>query len=44
VIADRLPVSEQEDVVVAMLPSSTPPSITDLRDKREGLQWSNRQK
>jgi len=40
VIEDRLPVSEQEDVVVEMLPSTTPPSRTDLRDKRGVLQWS----
>lgn len=39
-IEDQLPVSENEDIVVEMLPSSTQPSATNIRDKRGVLQWS----
>ena len=38
-IEDQLPVSENEDIVVEMLPSSTPPTTTNLRDKRGVLEW-----
>lgn len=39
-IEDQLPVSENEDIVVEMLPSSTQPTATNIRDKRGVLQWS----
>ena len=38
-IQDRLPVSENEDIVVDMLPSTTPPTTTNVRDKRGVLEW-----
>ncbi len=39
-IQDRLPVSENEDIVVEMLPSTTPPTTTNVRDKRGVLEWA----
>ena len=39
-IEDQLPVSESEDIVVELLPSTTPPTTTNLRDKRGVLQWA----
>ena len=39
-IEDQLPVSENEEIVVEMLPSSTPPTTTNLRDKRGVLEWA----
>ncbi len=39
-IEDQLPVSENEDIVVEMLPSSTQPTASNIRDKRGVLQWS----
>jgi uncharacterized protein (TIGR02231 family) len=39
-IEDQLPVSENEDIVVEMLPSSTPPTTTNLRDKRGVVEWA----
>jgi uncharacterized protein (TIGR02231 family) len=39
-IEDQLPVSENEDIVVEMLPSTTPPTATDLRDRRGVLEWA----
>ena len=39
-IEDQLPVSENEDIVVEMLPSSTPPTATNLRDRRGVLEWA----
>jgi len=39
-IEDQLPVSENEDIVVEMLPSTTPPTTTNLRDKRGVLEWA----
>jgi uncharacterized protein (TIGR02231 family) len=39
-IEDQLPVSENEEIVVEMLPSSTPPTATNLRDKRGVLEWA----
>jgi len=33
-IEDQLPVSENEDIVVEMLPSSTPPTASNIRDRR----------
>ena len=40
VIEDQLPVSESEDIVVEMLPATTPPTAKDIRDKRGVLEWS----
>jgi uncharacterized protein (TIGR02231 family) len=37
---DQLPVSENEDIQVEMLPSTTPPTTTNLRDKRGVLEWA----
>jgi uncharacterized protein (TIGR02231 family) len=39
-IEDQLPVSENEEIVVEMLPSTTPPAVTNLRDKRGVLEWT----
>lgn len=39
-IEDQLPVSENEEIVVEMLPSTTPPTATNLRDKRGVLEWA----
>lgn len=39
-IEDQLPVSENEDIVVDMLPSTTPPTTTNLRDRRGVLEWA----
>ncbi|WP_439365769.1 mucoidy inhibitor MuiA family protein [Bradyrhizobium sp. DASA03005] len=39
-IEDQLPVSENEDIVVELLPSSTQPTATNIRDKRGVLEWS----
>ena len=39
-IEDQLPVSENEDIVVEMLPSTTAPSATNSRDKRGVLEWA----
>ncbi len=39
-IEDQLPVSETEDIQVELLPASTPPTTTNLRDKRGVLQWA----
>lgn len=39
-IQDQLPVSENEDIVVEMLPSSTPATTTNIRDKRGVLEWA----
>ncbi|MFH0303005.1 mucoidy inhibitor MuiA family protein [Bradyrhizobium sp. 31Argb] len=39
-IEDQLPVSENEEIVVEMLPQTTPPTATNLRDKRGVLQWT----
>jgi len=39
-IEDQLPVSENEDIVVEMLPSTTPPTATNLHDKRGVLAWA----
>lgn len=39
-IEDQLPVSENEEIVVEMLPSTTPPTATNLRDKRGVLEWT----
>ena len=39
-IEDQLPVSENEEIVVEMLPSTAPPTTTNLRDKRGVLEWA----
>ena len=39
-IEDQLPVSENEDIVVEMLPSTTAPSATNVREKRGVLEWT----
>jgi uncharacterized protein (TIGR02231 family) len=39
-IEDQLPVSENEDIQVEMLPATTPPTATNLRDKRGVLEWA----
>jgi len=39
-ITDQLPVSENEDILVEMLPSTTPPTATNVRDKRGVLEWA----
>lgn len=39
-IEDQLPVSENEDIVVEMLPQTTAPTTTNLRDKRGVLEWA----
>jgi uncharacterized protein (TIGR02231 family) len=40
-IEDQLPVSENEDIQVEMLPSTVPPpTATNLRDKRGVLEWA----
>jgi uncharacterized protein (TIGR02231 family) len=39
-IEDQLPVSENEDILVDMLPSTTPPTAANLRDRRGVLEWA----
>jgi uncharacterized protein (TIGR02231 family) len=39
-IEDQLPVSENEEILVEMLSSTTPPTTTNLRDKRGVLEWA----
>jgi uncharacterized protein (TIGR02231 family) len=39
-IEDQLPVSENEDIQVEMQSSSTPPTATNLRDRRGVLEWA----
>ena len=39
-IEDQLPVSESEDITVEMLPATTPPTASNIRDKRGVLEWS----
>ena len=39
-IEDQLPVSENEDIQVEMLPPTTPPTTTDLHDRRGVLEWA----
>jgi uncharacterized protein (TIGR02231 family) len=39
-IEDQLPTSENEDIQVEMLPATTPPTATNLRDKRGILEWA----
>lgn len=39
-IEDQLPVSENDDIQVEMLPSTTPPTTTNLRERRGVLEWA----
>jgi uncharacterized protein (TIGR02231 family) len=39
-IEDQLPVSENEDIQVEMLPSTTLPTATNVRDRRGVLEWA----
>jgi uncharacterized protein (TIGR02231 family) len=39
-IVDQLPVSENDDIVVDMLPQTTPPTTTNVRDRRGVLEWA----
>jgi uncharacterized protein (TIGR02231 family) len=39
-ITDQLPVSENEDIQVEMLPQTTPPTATNPHDKRGVLEWA----
>lgn len=39
-IEDQLPVSENEDIQVEMLSSTTPPTASNLRDRRGVLEWA----
>jgi uncharacterized protein (TIGR02231 family) len=39
-VEDQLPVSENEEIQVEMLPATTPPTSSDLHDKRGVLQWA----
>ena len=39
-IEDQLPISENEDIVVELLPSSTQPTASNIRDRRGVLEWS----
>ncbi|XUM24467.1 mucoidy inhibitor MuiA family protein [Bradyrhizobium oligotrophicum S58] len=38
-IQDQLPVSENEEITVEMLPATTPPASTNLRDRRGVVEW-----
>src|SRR4051812_42412222 len=39
-VQDQLPVSENDDIQVEMLPASTPPTKTNVRDRRGVLEWA----
>ncbi len=39
-IEDQLPVSENDDIQVEMLPSTTPPTTTNVHDRRGVLEWA----
>jgi uncharacterized protein (TIGR02231 family) len=39
-IEDQLPVSENEDIQVEMLPSTTSPTTSNVRDRRGVLEWA----
>ena len=39
-IEDQLPVSENEEIQVEMLPSTTPPTATNVRERRGVLEWA----
>jgi uncharacterized protein (TIGR02231 family) len=39
-IEDQLPVSENEDIQVEMLSSTSPPTVTNLHDRRGVMEWA----
>lgn len=39
-VEDQLPVSENEEIQVEMLPSTTPPTATNVRERRGVLEWA----
>jgi uncharacterized protein (TIGR02231 family) len=39
-IEDQVPISESEDIQIEILPSATPPTTTNLRDKRGVVEWA----
>ena len=39
-VEDQLPVSENEEIEVEMLPSTTPPTATNVHDQRGVLEWA----
>jgi uncharacterized protein (TIGR02231 family) len=39
-VEDQLPVSENEEIAVEMLPQTTPVTTTNVRDKRGVLEWA----
>jgi uncharacterized protein (TIGR02231 family) len=39
-VEDQVPVSENEEIQVEMLPVTTPPTARDLRDRRGVLEWA----
>jgi uncharacterized protein (TIGR02231 family) len=39
-VEDQLPVSENEEIQVEMLPVTTPPTATNLRERRGVLEWA----
>jgi uncharacterized protein (TIGR02231 family) len=39
-VQDQLPVSENDDIQVEMLPVSTPPTLTNVHDRRGVLEWA----
>jgi uncharacterized protein (TIGR02231 family) len=39
-IQDQLPVSENDDIQIEMLPASMPPTTTNVRDRRGVLEWA----
>ena len=40
VVEDQLPVSENEEIQVEMLPATTPPTATNVRERRGVLEWA----
>lgn len=43
-IEDQLPVSENDEIAIDLLPASTPPTTTNLHDKRGVLEWAFEEK
>ncbi len=39
-VEDQLPVSENEEIQVEMLPATTPPTATNVRERRGVLEWA----
>jgi uncharacterized protein (TIGR02231 family) len=40
VVLDQLPVSENDEIQVEMLPATTPPTASNINDKRGVLEWA----